>query len=172
MNHSYCLTVTCTNVFLCVCICRSMTPVYPLMETTVAAVWSWLTLSARRPSSLTETKLLPSRDKKRETLLDSPLLPPPCCCCLFYICGKYSETTTLYCIWQTQWTTWKKSDVNRHYLLWECTRIFFWCTFSTKGLIVIKGFYCLYKIQSICGFVSLQWLDGECTVDVATWNLL
>lgn len=67
---------------------------------------------------------------------------------------------TLYCIWQTQRVNRKKSDVNRHYLLWECTRIFFWCTFSTKGLIVIKGFYCLYKKQSICGF---------CFITVAWW---
>lgn len=37
---------------------------------------------------------------------------------------------------------------------------------------MIKVFIVFIKLQSICGFVSLQWLDGECTVDVATQNLL
>lgn len=135
------------------CICRIKTPVYPLMETTAAAAWSWLTLSARRPSSSTETKLLPSRDRKEKR--DTLLFYSPCC--LFYKCGKYSET--LYTVYDKHKPE-RGVILNRHYLLWGCTCIFFWCTFSTKGLIVIKGFYCLYKITEYMWF---------CFITVAWW---
>lgn len=149
--HGHCLAVALN--FFYACICRSMTPVYPLMETTAAAVWSWLTLSARRPSSSTETKRLPSRNRKRETLLDWTvknncilLFYSPCCCCLFYICGKYSETLTLYCILQTQRATRKKSDVNRLFTMRMHLHIFLMYIFY-KRLNCDKGFYVFIKYR-------------------------
>lgn len=178
MNHSYCLTLKPLHwIFLCLCvcmcICRSKTPVYPLMETTAAAAWSWLTLSAKRPSSSTEIKLLASRDRKKERNCWILLFYSPCCCCLFYICGKYSETLTLYCIWQTQRATRKKIDVNIHYLLWECTsHIFLMYIFYKRLNCDKKVFIVFIKYRVYVVLLSLQWLDGECTVDAATWNLL
>lgn len=152
MNHDSALTF----LSVCLCVCRITTPVYPLTETTAAAVWSWLTLSARRPSSSTET----SRDWAKNETLSGLLLFS--FCCLFYICGNYSETLTLYCIINTK-SNLKEEWCKQHYLLWGCTCIFFWCTFSTKGLLVIKGFYCLYKIQSICiCFIPVAWWWLHC----------
>lgn len=60
------------------CVCglffsRTKTHVYPLTVTTAAAASSWLTLSARRPCSSTETKL-PSEVRTREAPVDPSLL--------------------------------------------------------------------------------------------------
>lgn len=60
---------------------------------------------------------------------------------------------------KTQRATRKKSDVNIFTMRMHL-HIFLMYIFY-KRLNCDKGFYCLYKIQSICGFVSLQWLDGE-----------
>lgn len=143
-----------------------MTPVYPPMETTAAAAWSWLTLSARRPSSSTETKLLPYRDTEGREALRILVLLSPCCSCLFYICGKYSETSTLYCISQTQRATWKKSGVNRRLFTTRMhLRIFLMYIFY-KRLNCDKGFYCLYKITEYMWFcffaVAWWWVHCGC----------
>lgn len=145
---------------------RIMTPVYPLMETTAAAAWSWLTLSARRPSSSTETKLLPYRDTEGREAVRILVLLSPCCSCLFYICGKYSETLTLYCISQTQRATWKKSGVNRRLFTTRMhLRIFLMYIFY-KRLNCDKGFYCLYKITEYMWFcffaVAWWWVHCGC----------
>lgn len=64
--------------FIFFCVCRIKTAACPPTETTAAAAWSWLTPSARRRSSSTETKLLPSRDrkKKRDAVGVSSSTPP------------------------------------------------------------------------------------------------